>query len=127
VNFVSLGGLRMMIVAVVEHGRQERRFLGARQNRPPMLPCARVLQLVNRWMIAAVRLGDRGSGRISAGGRIRRVLSRERGWLPARRSNLAIVAPLTLLGEGAASLERPVAAAAIAVGIALASKPRQLS
>jgi hypothetical protein len=37
VNFVSLGGLRMMIVAVVEHGRQERRFLGARQNRPPIV------------------------------------------------------------------------------------------
>jgi hypothetical protein len=67
---------------------------------------------------------DRGLGRISAGRRPRSVLSR-----PTRRGNIAILALLTLLGEGAVlpSLERTVVAAAIAAGIALASKLGQLS
>jgi|SRR5580692_9084716 predicted acyltransferase len=50
-------------------------------------------------------------------------------WLPAPKGNKVILAPLTLLGRGVVlpSLERPVVAAAIAVGIALTSKPSQLS
>ena len=57
------------------------------------------------------------------------VLSRQRGWLPTRRGNVAILAPLTLLGEGAVlpSLKRSVVAASIPVGIALTSKLGQLS
>ena len=97
-------------------------------------PCVYVSKLVNRCpMVAgfpreAIEFG-RGSGKMSVGWRLLllAVLS-PRGWLPAPKGTV-ILAPLTQLGRAVvlSSLERPVVAAAITVGIALTSKPSQLS
>jgi hypothetical protein len=98
------------------------------------MPCVYVSKLVNRCpMVAgfpreAIEFG-RGSGKMSVGWRLLllAVLSRYRGWLPAPKGTV-ILAPLTLLWRGVVlpSLET-VVAAAITVGIALTSKPSQLS
>jgi hypothetical protein len=99
------------------------------------MPCVYVSKLVNRCTMfagfprEASEFGG-GSGKMSVGWFLLLfgVLSRYRGWLPAPKGTL-ILAPLTLLGRGVVlpSLERPVVAAAITVGIALTSKPSQLS
>jgi hypothetical protein len=70
---------------------------------------------------------DRGLGKMFIGWRLLRL--RHRGWLPAPKGNILILALLMPLGRDVVrpGLKGSVVAAAIAVGIALTSKPGQLS